>query len=160
MAEQTEKHPNVILLDRFYDAYAREDMAAVREIFAPDIIWRIPGHHPLSGPKHGADEVLAFFDQLAKADFKADVQAISAVDDYVLEFHRGWSDYGPKLDVMWTLVFRFEGECIEGGVQYVRRPACGGSVLLRHLPPQAHPGSPRCHRRMKGKHKRAENISR
>ncbi len=113
MAEQTEKHPNVILLDRFYDAYAREDMAAVREIFAPDIIWRIPGHHPLSGPKHGADEVLAFFDQLAKADFKADVQAISAVDDYVLEFHRGWSDYGPKLDVMWTLVFRFEGECIK-----------------------------------------------
>jgi len=113
VAEQTEKHPNVILLDRFYDAYAREDMAAVREIFAPDIIWRIPGHHPLSGPKHGADEVLAFFDQLAKADFKADVQAISAVDDYVLEFHRGWSDYGPKLDVMWTLVFRFEGECIK-----------------------------------------------
>jgi hypothetical protein len=36
---------------------------------AGDIIWRIPGHHPLAGPKHGIKEVMVFFDQLARADF-------------------------------------------------------------------------------------------
>ena len=29
------------------------------EIFAPDIVWNLPGRHPLSGTKHGAEEVLA-----------------------------------------------------------------------------------------------------
>jgi ketosteroid isomerase-like protein len=103
-----QEHPNIQSLNRFYEAYGKEDIAAVREIFAEDIIWRIPGHHPLAGAKHGANEVLAFFAQLAKAEFKAEVMAISAVGDYVLELHRGWSDYGPKLDLMWTLAFRFE----------------------------------------------------
>jgi hypothetical protein len=26
---------------------------------AKDIVWRIPGHHPLSGEKQGVEEVLA-----------------------------------------------------------------------------------------------------
>lgn len=69
----TEDHPNVAIIKRYYEAYSKGDVATVREIFAPDIIWQIPGHHPLSGPKRGPDEVLAFFEQLAKANFKAEV---------------------------------------------------------------------------------------
>ena len=60
-------HPNIILLARFYAAYASEDVASVREIFAHDIIWHIPGLDPLSGAKLSAHtEVLTFFDRVGE----------------------------------------------------------------------------------------------
>jgi ketosteroid isomerase-like protein len=86
-------HPNVQAIERLFAAYAAKDVAKVRDILAPDVVWRIPGHHPLSGEKRGVTEVLAFFDQLAKANF---------------DHHRGWSDVAGGLDMTWCLVFRFE----------------------------------------------------
>ena len=105
----TEDHPNVAIIKRYYEAYSKGDVATVREIFAPDIIWRIPGHHPLSGPKRGPDEVLAFFEQLAKANFKAEVLFLAGNDEYVVDCHRGYSAVGDaKLDILWCLVFRIK----------------------------------------------------
>lgn len=90
----TQDHPNVAIIKRYYEAYGKGDVATVREIFAPDIIWRIPGHHPLSGAKRGADEVLAFFEQLARANFKADVLFLGGNDQYVVDCHRGYGAVG------------------------------------------------------------------
>lgn len=109
MAEALQKHPNLLIIERFFAAYGAKDVGAVREVLAPDVVWRIPGHHPLSGPKHGVDEVLAFFDQLAQADMKAEPYAQAVTDDYVLDFHRGWSDAGARMDTTWCLAFRFVG---------------------------------------------------
>jgi ketosteroid isomerase-like protein len=108
-APATAKHPHLAAIERFFAAYAAQNVFAVREILAPDVVWRIPGHHPLSGPKHGVDEVLAFFDQLAQAGMKAQPYAQAVSDDYVLDFHRGWSDAGARMDTTWCLAFRFEG---------------------------------------------------
>jgi len=108
-----DKHPNLAAIERFFAAYAAKDVGAVREVLAPDIVWRIPGHHPLSGPKHGVDEVLAFFDQLGQADMKAQPYAQAVSNDYVLDFHRGWSQAGAGMDTTWCLAFRFEGEDTE-----------------------------------------------
>jgi ketosteroid isomerase-like protein len=107
------KHPNLQVVERFFAAYAAQDVGAVREALAPDVVWRIPGHHPLSGPKHGVDEVLAFFDQLAQADMKAEPYAQAVTDDYVLDFHRGWSEAGARMDTTWCLAFRFAGGRIQ-----------------------------------------------
>jgi len=54
-------HPNIALVQRMYECFNRNDMDTIRnEIFAPDLLWNLPGRHPLSGVKHGAEEVLAF----------------------------------------------------------------------------------------------------
>lgn len=103
------KHPNLQTIEDFFAAYAAKDIARAREVLAPDISWFIPGHHPLSGTKKGVDEVLAFFDQLAKAEVKAQPLAIAVDGDYVLDHHRGWSEVGRGLDVLWALAFKFEG---------------------------------------------------
>ena len=58
-------------IQAFFAAYAQKNVTAIREVMAEDIVWQIPGHHPLAGQKRGIEEVLAFFDQLGKADFKA-----------------------------------------------------------------------------------------
>ena len=92
----------------FFEAYARKDVGAVRQVMAEDIVWIIPGHHPLSGPKRGVEEVLAFFDQLARAGFQAQPLVIAQSGDYVVDHHRGWSEMGDGIDQTWCLVFRFE----------------------------------------------------
>jgi hypothetical protein len=43
---------NLDKIQALFAAYAKKDVAAVKAVMANDIIWRIPGHHPLAGPKH------------------------------------------------------------------------------------------------------------
>lgn len=59
---------NLQKINAFFSAYANKDVSAVGDVMAEDIVWRIPGHHPLTGEKKGIKEMLAFFDQLAKLD--------------------------------------------------------------------------------------------
>ncbi len=73
---------------------------------APDVRWTIPGHHPLSGTKVGAEEIVAYFKQLQKAGFKAEVLYLSGNDRYVVDVHRGWGAFGDnKVDMNWVLFY-------------------------------------------------------
>jgi ketosteroid isomerase-like protein len=118
-AGQAAKHPNVDLIERYYEAYGRNDLAALRDqFFAPDIRWQIPGHHPLAGTKQGLDEVVAFFAQLGRAGFKAQTIFLEANDEWVVDLHRGWSEAGPGLDQMWALAFRIRDGKIAEAVNY------------------------------------------
>jgi uncharacterized protein len=106
----TNEHPNIQLIKRFYDCFAKGDLETMKnELLAPDVTWTIPGHHPLAGTKHGADEVFAFFQQLAKANFKAEVIFLGADETYVVDVHRGYGALGDKsLDMKWVLVYKIE----------------------------------------------------
>lgn len=108
-------HPNVAIVKRYYDAYGKGDLATVRQIFAPNVIWRIPGHHSLAGVHRGQDQVFAFFQQLAKAKFKADVLFLGGNDSYVVDVHRGYSNLERNnIDILWALLFRIEnGRIVE-----------------------------------------------
>jgi len=51
----------VELLHKLYEAgpYAGGDLDTIRrDVLAPDVVWTIPGRHPLSGPKRGVDEIM------------------------------------------------------------------------------------------------------
>jgi hypothetical protein len=89
---------NVGLVQRMYDCFNRNDLDTIRnEIFAPDLVWNLPGRHPLSGTKNGAEEVIAFFAQLVRANIQVilDPQSDPATgvdtfgEDTVVEVHRG-----------------------------------------------------------------------
>jgi len=57
-----------------YACFDAGDMNTIRrEIFAPDLVWHLPGRHPLSGTKHGAEEVIAFFMQLRSANIRVTI---------------------------------------------------------------------------------------
>ena len=69
---------NLALVTRMYDCFNRGDLDTIRnEIFAPDLVWNLPGHHPLAGTKNGAGEVLAFFDQLRRANIQVTLDPAS-----------------------------------------------------------------------------------
>jgi uncharacterized protein len=107
-------NPNVAVVKAFYEAYAANDVERMkRELLAPDVTWAIPGHHPLSGVKRGAEEIAAYFAQLPKANFQAEPLAIAAEGDYVIDVHRGWAAYDDAtLDMHWVLVYRIQASRI------------------------------------------------
>jgi len=84
-------HEMTGLVGKMYDCFARGDMDTLkREVFAPDLKWSLPGHHPLSGVKNGADEAIAFFVELGKTGIVVDNVSFGTVgDDRVVETHTG-----------------------------------------------------------------------
>jgi ketosteroid isomerase-like protein len=89
---------NLALVQRMYECFNRGDLDTIRnEIFARDLVWTLPGRHPLSGTKHGAEEVLAFFAELRRANIQVTLDPqndpATGIDtfgsDIVVEVHRG-----------------------------------------------------------------------
>lgn len=114
-------HLNVAVVQRYYEAYGASDIELIRnEIFAPNITWTIPGHHPLAGTKQGADEVFAFFEQLNKAKFKAEVLFFGGNDNYVVDVHRGWSNITDEdnIDQTWALLYEVADGRIKSAVNF------------------------------------------
>src|SRR6476620_7448582 len=67
-------HPPVSIVEKMYECFNKGDMATLKkEVFADNINWRLPGHHPLAGAKQGADEVIALVSQLVKAGIHVDL---------------------------------------------------------------------------------------
>lgn len=55
-----DEHPNAARIRRFYESLADGSFAALTQrLFAPDIVWHVPGDHPLAGNHRGRDAVLA-----------------------------------------------------------------------------------------------------
>jgi len=79
------------VVDRMYQCFSSGDMGTLKsDVFSPDIEWVLPGHHPLSGAKNGADEVLAFFGALMQSGVNVDNVSFGTIgDDRVVETHSG-----------------------------------------------------------------------
>jgi hypothetical protein len=93
---------------QFFTAYAEHDPVGLAGVLADDVTWMIPGHHPLAGTRRGREEVISFFDQLAKTGFQAEPIFLEANDEYVVDIHRGWSTQGiGQVDTTWALVWHF-----------------------------------------------------
>jgi ketosteroid isomerase-like protein len=102
----TVTHKNSLaIVQKMYACFNRGDMASLKsDVFAPDIVWILPGRHPLSGIKYGADQVIAFFTQLNKAGIIVDLIGLDQFhEDTVVEVHRGHTAdgaTGPTLDAL------------------------------------------------------------
>ena len=92
-------HPLVSIVEKMYECFNKGDMATLKkEVFADNINWRLPGHHPLAGAKQGADEVIAFFSQLVKSGIHVDLIKIDGFgDDTVVEVLRGYGQVGSAI---------------------------------------------------------------
>lgn len=103
-------HPNLVLVNRFFEAYATNSIHDLQDIFHDDIKWHIPGNHPLSGIKNGISEIVEYLNQLNRFNFKAEGVVLGANDDYVIDCHRNWSelDEEDNLNNMSCLLWKFE----------------------------------------------------
>ena len=105
---------NVAIVKQFFKYYEKNDILGLREIFSPEIEWHVPGHHPLAGTKKGIEEVIAYYKQLQKANFKAEVIVLEGNDNHVIDCHRGWAKVdGERLDLTWVLLYTIENDKIK-----------------------------------------------
>jgi ketosteroid isomerase-like protein len=116
-------HPNLELINQFFQAYGARDLPALRRVLAEDVRWVFPGRHPLAGAKIGVDEVVAFFDAMggvmsnAKVKVEALVSGVS--DTHVAEAqhmttHREGEDV-LNLEQYWCVLWTFaDGRIKEG----------------------------------------------
>lgn len=133
-AAAAREHPNVALIRRYYEAYGSGNLESLRQFFAPDIRWTIPGHHPLAGTKVGASEVLAFFAQLAKSGFRAEILFLAADGEWVVDLHRGWSTTPAGLDITWALAYRIRDRKIVEAVNFAADQHAADAFFWRQYP--------------------------
>lgn len=126
----------VQLVQRFYECYATHDLETMtREILAPNVVWRIPGRHPLAGPKNGADEIVGFFAELTKANMKAEVVYLSGNDTQVVDVHRGWgATESGSMDMLWVLYYRIENGRIAEVVNFAADQAQADNFFWASYP--------------------------
>lgn len=91
MATEAPTHPAMAVVGKMYECFGKGDMATLKsDVFASDITWALPGHHPLSGVKNGPDEVIAFFGALMQTGIKVDNVMFGTIgEDGVVERHTG-----------------------------------------------------------------------
>ena len=115
-AQDDDAQANIKVIQDYYAAYGTGDPEAVRPFLHEDVVWNIPGHHPMAGTKRGPDEVIAFFEGLAAGKFGAEPIFFQAQDDMVVDIHRGFSNVGegPEVDQLYALMFRIrDGQIVE-----------------------------------------------
>ena len=102
MTTEAPTHPAMAVVNRMYECFAKGDMETLKtEVFAADITWDLPGHHPLSGVKRGPDEVIAFFGALMATGVNVDNITFGTMgDDGVIERHTGHGKFSDGEEII------------------------------------------------------------
>jgi ketosteroid isomerase-like protein len=114
-------HPNLDLIDRFFAAYGKRDLAALHDVLAEDATWTFPGHHPLSGTKVGVDAIVAFFDAvgslMGSSHPTVDKLVLGVNEQYVAECQHVRTNRadGPNLDQQLCVLWSFADGKITSG---------------------------------------------
>jgi ketosteroid isomerase-like protein len=110
------------LVIQAYEALASGDRTRIRQYWADDMIWLVPGHNPLSGLKRGLDGFLGFMQEVGRLSgnsFHMDREAIMLSDDASADVTRNQGnraeDPSRKLDINVIHYLRWrDGKVIEG----------------------------------------------
>lgn len=121
-------HPNLDLINQFFNAYRKRDLGELKRVLAANAKWTALGQHPLSGIRNGFDEVVAFFDMMGavmgRSNTKVEKLIMGANDDYVIECQRVWTNRedGYNLDHLVCVLWRFENSKIVEGRHFFSDP--------------------------------------
>lgn len=108
------EHPNVALVRKGYEAFAKADLATIQSLFADDVVWHIGGSNALTGDYKGKDSVLGEFlakvITLSEGTFKTEVHDIVGNDSHVVALtHATGARAGKGLDLDGLTVFHVSG---------------------------------------------------
>jgi ketosteroid isomerase-like protein len=65
----TGDHPDAIAYRRTADAFRAGDLDVVESLVAPEVVWHVPGDHPMAGTIEGRETLLAWLARLRGIGF-------------------------------------------------------------------------------------------
>ncbi|GAB1545390.1 hypothetical protein NUACC21_80660 [Scytonema sp. NUACC21] len=119
-------HSNIAIVEKMYQSLGKGDLETLRnEVFTADVVWKLPGHHPLSGTMQGIDEVLAFFRKLGTSGLQAEVIKIDAInEDTVTEVHRVYGESkGVSMNILTCTHYQIRNNKIAQVEDYIHNQA-------------------------------------
>jgi len=98
---------NEAIVRRAYEAFATGDFQTLGEVFAPDIVWSVPGRSQVAGDHKGVEAVLGLFakvGELSGGTLCVELQSVSGRGaNQVVTTHRVTAERGnQKLDIIET----------------------------------------------------------
>lgn len=97
---------------RIFDAFSRKQGFALRDLFAPDAVWRVPGDGTMAGVYRGREEIFRFLGRLPKetaGSYRSRLIDVLASDHRAAALYRASGERnGRRLDLDQVLLFRIE----------------------------------------------------
>src|SRR5262245_11596603 len=115
---------NKQLAESTWTAIGRGDVKAAFANLTDDVTWSIPGLLPISGVKHGKEEIVSFLRGIAKTfpeGLKSEIRRVHATDDAVIMelTNRGKAFNGKAYENEYCFVFEIQGGKIRAIREYV-----------------------------------------
>ena len=76
-------HPNALAYHRTVEAFRQGDLDTVASLMAEDVVWHVPGDHPLAGDHVGRERVLELLGRLGPLGFTIREHDVFANDEHL-----------------------------------------------------------------------------
>lgn len=107
------REANEALVRRIFDAFARKQGFQLRECFAQDAVWQVPGASVMAGTYAGRGEIFRFLGNLPKltnGTYGSRLIDVLASDERAAALYRAFGERdGRSLDIDQILLFGFRG---------------------------------------------------
>ena len=111
------EHPNVTLVRRAYEAFAKGDFRTILDIMPDDLRWHVPGANLISGLRTRKRDVADYFETMAETASKLELEVHDVVgnDEHVVGILRHkHSRWQTQLDIRSTQVWHVrDGKLVE-----------------------------------------------
>jgi uncharacterized protein (TIGR02246 family) len=113
MPAASARDANQEVVRRIFGAFAEKQGFALRDLFAPDAVWIVPGDGAMAGVHHGREAIFRFLARLpAETDgtYSSELVDVLTSDSRAAALYRASGErHGRRLDLVQVLLFRIEG---------------------------------------------------
>jgi uncharacterized protein (TIGR02246 family) len=103
---------NQEVVRRIFGAFAEKQGFALRDLFAPDAVWVVPGDGAMAGVHRGREAIFRFLARLPKetdGTYSSELVDVLVSDSRAAALYRASGErHGRRLDLVQVLVFRIE----------------------------------------------------
>lgn len=118
---------NEQVVRRLFDAFARKQGFALRDLFAHDAVWTVPGEGAMAGVYRGREEIFRFLARLPKetgGTYSSRLIDVLASDERAAALYRASGERGGRrLDLDQVLLFRLDGGLVHDVLALPSDPA-------------------------------------
>ena len=112
MPAASARDANQEVVRRIFGAFAEKQGFALRDLFAPDAVWVVPGDGAMAGVHRGREAIFRFLARLPKetdGTYSSELVDVLVSDNRAAALYRASGErHGRRLDLVQVLVFRIE----------------------------------------------------